>query len=127
MTTLLTCFVPHLAQSQNLNFPNKHRFSNRIVTSCSLRNPSLVSPSEVALHAQRLVEQFNPRIAIEKAITPPTSWYTDPSFHQLELDRIFYRGWQAVGQFSLLLNQDHFLGHFCWWGVCFLGKSGTTN
>ncbi|QCD98628.1 hypothetical protein DEO72_LG6g3350 [Vigna unguiculata] len=34
---------------------------------------------------------------IEEAVTPLTSWYTDPSFFHLELDRVFYRGWQVVG------------------------------
>jgi len=49
--------------------------------------------------SQKLAQQFNPNIPIEKAVTPPSSWYIDPSFFNLELDRVFYRGWQAVGQF----------------------------
>ncbi|KAM7473531.1 hypothetical protein LguiB_020774 [Lonicera macranthoides] len=44
-----------------------------------------------------LVDEFDPKIPIEKALTPPSSWYTHPSFLSLELDRLFYRGWQAVG------------------------------
>ncbi|RZC75460.1 hypothetical protein C5167_050937 [Papaver somniferum] len=31
------------------------------------------------------------------ALTPPSSWYTDPNFLSLEVDRVFYRGWQVVG------------------------------
>ncbi|KAF3452685.1 hypothetical protein FNV43_RR03118 [Rhamnella rubrinervis] len=58
----------------------------------SLRNPETSS-----LGPQALVAQFDPKIPIEEAITPPSSWYTDPSFYTFELDRIFYRGWQAVG------------------------------
>lgn len=49
--------------------------------------------------ASSAVDDFNPEIPIEEAITPPSSWYTDPSFLELELDRVFYRGWQAVGSF----------------------------
>ncbi|KAF8033662.1 hypothetical protein BT93_C0059 [Corymbia citriodora subsp. variegata] len=47
--------------------------------------------------AESLVDDFDPELPIEEALTPPSSWYTDPSFLDLELDRIFYRGWQAVG------------------------------
>lgn len=84
-------FFPNLRseKSQNhLNFPNKHS-SNLI---CS----SLTSSDSVLSHT--LVHHFNPKIPIEKAVTPPSSWYTDHSFFHLELDRVFYRGWQAVGQ-----------------------------
>ncbi|KAI4335339.1 hypothetical protein L6164_013993 [Bauhinia variegata] len=87
MTTMLKSFVPHMVPPQNLNFPNKHRHSSRIFVVSSLCNPNLA----------RLVEQFNPKLPLEKAMTPPTSWYTDPAFFQLELDRVFYRGWQVVG------------------------------
>ncbi|PON46131.1 3-phenylpropionate/cinnamic acid dioxygenase, alpha subunit [Trema orientale] len=58
---------------------------------CSLENP------RVEGHALSLVDQFDPRIAIEEAVTPPSSWYTHPSFYDLELRRVFYRGWQLVG------------------------------
>ncbi|OMP06320.1 hypothetical protein CCACVL1_01629, partial [Corchorus capsularis] len=46
---------------------------------------------------ESMVRQFDPKIPIEEAVTPPTSWYTDPSFYDFELDRVFYKGWQAVG------------------------------
>ncbi|KAJ1433429.1 Rieske [Sesbania bispinosa] len=84
----VTPFIPNLRKGQphNLNFPNKHS----TLTCCSHRNSDL-------LVSQRLAHQFNPKTPIEEAVTPPTSWYTEPSFYQLELDRIFYRGWQAVG------------------------------
>lgn len=52
---------------------------------------------EVTCDAQKLVLEFDPKIPIEKAVTPPSSWYTDPSFYDLELQCVFYRGWQAVG------------------------------
>ncbi|KAK6139762.1 hypothetical protein DH2020_026522 [Rehmannia glutinosa] len=46
---------------------------------------------------RRLVQEFNPEIPIEEAFTPPSSWYTDPDFYSLELNQIFYKGWQPVG------------------------------
>lgn len=51
--------------------------------------------------SSELIHQFNPKIPIEKAKTPPSSWYTRPSFLQLELHRVFYTGWQAVGTYIL--------------------------
>ncbi|XP_026458018.1 choline monooxygenase, chloroplastic-like isoform X2 [Papaver somniferum] len=60
---------------------------------------------------QKLVKEFNPDIPIEKAITPPSSWYTDSSFLSLEFDRVFYRGWQAVGYTEQIKNPcDFFTG-----------------
>ncbi|XP_021616862.1 choline monooxygenase, chloroplastic isoform X2 [Manihot esculenta] len=60
--------------------------------SCCVLNP--ISRDS---HYQKLVDEFDPRIPIEKALTPPSSWYTDPSFYEYELHRVFYGGWQAVG------------------------------
>lgn len=43
------------------------------------------------------VDDFDPTVPIQNAFTPPSSWYTDPSFLSLELSNVFYRSWQAVG------------------------------
>ncbi|EEF44142.1 choline monooxygenase, chloroplastic [Ricinus communis] len=48
-------------------------------------------------HFQNLVNKFDPHIPVEEAFTPPSSWYTDPSFYDYELHCVFYKGWQAVG------------------------------
>lgn len=50
----------------------------------------------------RMVEAFDPKIPLAEAITPPSSWYTDSSFLDLEFERLFFRGWQAVGNSSSL-------------------------
>ncbi|XP_028946979.2 choline monooxygenase, chloroplastic isoform X1 [Malus domestica] len=64
----------------------------------SLHNPQLPS----------LVGQFEPTIPIERAGTPPSSWYTNPSFYSLEIDTLFYRGWQAVGYTEQISNAGEF-------------------
>lgn len=46
---------------------------------------------------ERLAGEFNPKIPIEEAFTPPSSWYTDPEFYAFELNRVFYTGWQVAG------------------------------
>jgi len=109
MSTQLIPFTstPRQGQLINLNFPKK----SLTITRCVIRN-SDVHTSET----QRLVHHFNPKTPIEEAVTPPTSWYTDPSFFHLELDRVFYRGWQVVGQFysaqRVNLFSPSFLGYF---------------
>ncbi len=42
--------------------------------------------------------QFDPAVPIERASTPPASWYTDPLFFGLERDRVFRRSWQPAGR-----------------------------
>ncbi|KAK1551325.1 hypothetical protein Q3G72_033967 [Acer saccharum] len=60
---------------------------------------------------KKLVGEFNPKISIEKAVTPPSSWYTHPSFFDLELDRLFYTGWLAVGYTEQINDpRDFFTG-----------------
>nr|XP_004242785.1 choline monooxygenase, chloroplastic-like [Solanum lycopersicum] len=61
--------------------PKKHHFSFKI--SCN--------------YNQKLVLEFNPKIPIEEAITPPSSWYTDSCFYTHELNQVFFKGWQSVG------------------------------
>lgn len=58
---------------------------------------SFSSPEESLDCGKKLIRKFDPNIPIEEAITPPSSWYTNPSFLSLEFDRVFFRGWQAVG------------------------------
>ncbi|XP_061990315.1 choline monooxygenase, chloroplastic-like [Rosa rugosa] len=64
--------------------------STRFFKSLSLTSPSVGAPT--------LLDQFDPTIPVERAVHPPSSWYTDPALYAQELDSIFYRGWQAVGQ-----------------------------
>lgn len=96
MTTIIKTTM-----TMTMKNPNIIAVRNHQIFSC-LRTPSCSwtsSSSDILDSAQRLVHDFDPKIPIEKAVTPPSSWYTDPSFLALELDRVFYRGWQAVGLF----------------------------
>ncbi|CAH8274878.1 unnamed protein product [Arabidopsis lyrata] len=59
----------------------------------------------------KLVTEFDPKIPLERASTPPSSWYTDPQFYSFELDRVFYGGWQAVGYSDQIKeSRDFFTG-----------------
>ncbi|EOA18512.1 hypothetical protein CARUB_v10007064mg [Capsella rubella] len=71
-------------------------------------NPSRVfAVSDIS----KLVTEFDPNIPLERASTPPSSWYTDPQFYSFELDRVFYGGWQAVGYSDQIKeSRDFFTG-----------------
>ncbi|VVA22231.1 PREDICTED: choline monooxygenase [Prunus dulcis] len=69
---------------------------------------SLHNPQVSSIGAPTLVGQFDPTIPIERAVTPPSSWYTDSSFYSLELDTLFYRGWQAAGYTEQIKNPGEF-------------------
>lgn len=87
---------PHFSQSLQEN--NRRIKTSPFQKSNVPRFISKISNSWVSLSEGRLlVDEFNPEIPIEKAVTPPSCWYTDSSFLQLELDHVFYKGWQAVG------------------------------
>ncbi|KAG0482123.1 hypothetical protein HPP92_010207 [Vanilla planifolia] len=57
---------------------------------------------------RRILKAFDPSIPLSQALTPPSSWYTDPSFLALEFERVFFRGWQAVGCTEQVKNPNDF-------------------
>ncbi|CAA7407409.1 unnamed protein product [Spirodela intermedia] len=75
-------------------------------------SPSGEYPAELRdLHVRRMVEAFDPGVPLPQAFTPPSSWYRDPSFHNLEFERVFLRGWQAVGYVEQIQNpHEYFTG-----------------
>ncbi|HXV78042.1 MAG TPA: hypothetical protein VD788_17160, partial [Candidatus Polarisedimenticolaceae bacterium] len=52
---------------------------------------------------------FDPDVPIERALTPPSAWYTDPAIHQTELGRVFRHAWQPVGRVEQLRSAGDFL------------------
>ncbi|KMZ72255.1 Choline monooxygenase, chloroplastic [Zostera marina] len=58
--------------------------------------------------SRSVVDAFDPTIPLSRAQTPPSSWYTDPSFLDLEFDRVFFRGWQTVGFTAQVENPNQF-------------------
>ncbi|OEL37452.1 Choline monooxygenase, chloroplastic [Dichanthelium oligosanthes] len=65
-------------------------------------------PTPAPEHVRRLVAEFDPAVPLASAVTPPSGWYTDPDFLRLELDRVFLRGWQAVGHIWQVKNPNDF-------------------
>ena len=55
--------------------------------------------------------RFDPALPIERAWTPPASWYARPEFLELERERVFRRSWQAVGRLDQVARPgDYFAG-----------------
>ncbi|XP_002737044.1 uncharacterized protein LOC100369278 [Saccoglossus kowalevskii] len=57
---------------------------------------------------EKEVLKFDPQLPVERAPTPPSSWYTNPSILELEKRSIFANNWVAVGR----LNQVETPGQY---------------
>ncbi|KAL7168508.1 hypothetical protein ACSBR2_038860 [Camellia fascicularis] len=92
-------FNSSFGQRRSINPIFKSSYNPSFISCYS--SPSSSSSSSSSLEAldeaRRLVHQFDPKIPLQEALTPPSSWYTQPSFLSLEFDRVFFQGWQAVG------------------------------
>ncbi len=58
---------------------------------------------------QAEVQRFDPKLAIEEASTPPSSWYTSPAFWALERRAVFARTWQQAGRLEQLEAEGSFI------------------
>ena len=52
---------------------------------------------------------FDPELPLDSAWTPPSAWYTDPSFHQLELERVFQLAWHSAARADQLEQAGSFV------------------
>ncbi|XP_068647672.1 choline monooxygenase, chloroplastic-like isoform X2 [Aristolochia californica] len=92
-------------------FSKFHRLKAPVIR--NLPSPSLFckATSAVSADIRRMVEAFDPGIPLQEAMTPPSCWYTEPSFLDLEMESVFYKGWQAVGYTEQIANSmDFFTG-----------------
>ena len=51
---------------------------------------------------ERELARFDPEPPIERAWTPPSSWYTSPEIHALELESVLAATWQPVARIERL-------------------------
>ena len=51
---------------------------------------------------RRELLRFDAALPVERASTPPASWYVAPEFHRLERDAVFGRTWQPVARVEQL-------------------------
>src|SRR5437762_3424704 len=58
---------------------------------------------------RREVLAFDPAIPIERASTPPVSWYVDPAFDRLDRDAVFRRTWQVACRTADVAERGHYV------------------
>ncbi|XP_021751166.1 choline monooxygenase, chloroplastic-like isoform X2 [Chenopodium quinoa] len=97
----------------NPNFIPKIGRISSIFSFCKNQTPikltNCLSNSIQSTH--KIVHEFDPNIPVEEAVTPPSSWYFDPAYYSLEIDRVFYNGWRVVGCIDQIKNpHDYFTG-----------------
>jgi len=56
-----------------------------------------------------VVEDFDPTVPIERAHTPPASWYLEPGLLELERDTVFSDNWIAVGRVAQVAQPGEYL------------------
>ncbi len=61
------------------------------------------------------IARFDPDLPLERASSPPSSWYTDPAFHALEQRAVFGRRWLFV------CRSDQVAGPGSWASGCYGG------
>jgi len=76
-------------------------------TISTLQEQHLTVEAEIP-NLEKKLREFKRSVPIEEASTPPSSWYTDPAFAEFEMDRVFSRGWQAVGHIGQVENPGDF-------------------
>ncbi len=55
------------------------------------------------------LRRFDPNVAIDRAWTPPSSWYIDGEFANWERDRVFRPAWQPVARVEQLKARGDFV------------------
>ena len=68
----------------------KARASHSLSTAAAAATRTLTDDALFAREAHR----WDPQVPIERATTPPASWYTSPEVFRREAPLVFHRGWQ---------------------------------
>jgi len=66
------------------------------------------STANFSTHVQAEVSRWDPSLSVDYATTPPSSWFTDPEFYQLERQAVFGDSWIAVGRADQLQGSGSF-------------------
>ncbi|XP_070558002.1 uncharacterized protein [Ptychodera flava] len=66
------------------------------------------APLMQQINVRKEVIRFDPEIPIERATTPPASWYTEPDLLKLEKNTVFRNNWVAVGRLDQVATPGQF-------------------
>jgi len=62
-----------------------------------------------AASAVQEIRRFDPDVGLERAVTPPSSWYREPAILDLEWERVLGRAWQPVARREQLEHPGDFV------------------
>jgi choline monooxygenase len=63
----------------------------------------------VTLSLQEIIDSYDPNAPLEKALTIPSTWYTDESLYQLEMRTVFANSWQMACRADQLVNPGQYV------------------
>ena len=63
----------------------------------------------MTVSVKEIVENYDPSTSLDKASTPPSSWYTNPLILDFEQKTVFSRSWQLVGHTTQLCDPGNYL------------------
>jgi len=65
----------------------------------------------LSTEVQKEISRWDPDVPVEKATTPPSSWFLEPSIYELERKAVFAKSWICVGRTDQVKKTgDYFSG-----------------
>jgi choline monooxygenase len=58
---------------------------------------------------KEIINSYDPNAPLEKALTIPSSWYTDENFYQLEMRTVFANSWQIACRADQVVNPGQYV------------------
>src|SRR4051794_25880953 len=63
----------------------------------------------MTVSVKEIVDSYDPSASLDKASTPPSSWYADSCIFELEQRTVFSRSWQLVGRTAQVCDAGNYI------------------
>ena len=63
----------------------------------------------MTISLKEIIDSYDPNAPLEKALTIPSTWYTDQSLYQLELRTVFASSWQMACRADQVVNPGQYV------------------
>ena len=73
------------------------------------KHRSKAARSKIAASFKKIAKDYDPRLPLSEASTPPSSWYTDRRIFELEQHAVFSRAWQMLGRTDQVRQPGEYL------------------
>jgi choline monooxygenase len=67
------------------------------------------SPEDMDIGLREIIANYAPGSPLAEASTPPSTWYTDPRFLELEQHTVFAHSWQLAGRTDQVRNPGQYI------------------